>query len=104
MELLCDNTAISLPFIQNGQGLTVTPNSPAKTIRGINNATLAAQYRVLRITHAKTWINDDDPGVRIAQGWFRQANLNHGDFNNDLTISNTPGANGNSSLQGKVFR
>lgn len=101
VELLGNGTPISLPFIQNGQGLTVTPNTPEKTINCINNATLAAKYRVLRITHAKTWINDDDPGVSMAQGWFRQANLNQGDFNNDLTISNTPGANWRFSFTGK---
>ena len=35
-------------------------------------------------------VNDDDPGV-TAPGWFRRCNLGTGDFNNDLTISETPG-------------
>jgi alpha-L-fucosidase len=92
VELLNNNAAISLPFLQTEQGLTVNPPSLSKALNGINNATLASQYRVLRITHDKTWINDDDPGVRMAQGWFRHSNLNTGDFNNDLTSSDTPGA------------
>ncbi|MEO8887520.1 MAG: alpha-L-fucosidase, partial [Mucilaginibacter sp.] len=92
VELLGNGAAIALPFIQNEQGLTVTPPSAVKALSSIDNTILASQYRVLRITQDKTWINDDDPGVIMAQGWFRQANLNKGDFNNDLTISDTPGA------------
>jgi alpha-L-fucosidase len=92
VELLSAGAAVELPFVQNEQGLTITPLSPLKSLGGINNATLASQYRVLRVTHDKTWINDDDPGVKMAQGWFRYANLNNGDFNNDLTGSDTPGA------------
>lgn len=57
---------------------------------GITNQQLASTTRVLRITHDKTWINDDDPGI-TAPGWTRRCNLNTGDFNNDLTISDTPG-------------
>jgi len=44
----------------------------------------------LRITHDKGWINDDDPGT-TAPGWLRRCNLEIGDYNNDLTTSNTPG-------------
>jgi hypothetical protein len=44
----------------------------------------------LRITHDKGWFNDDDPGATYP-GWTRRCNLNTGDFNNDLTTSNTPG-------------
>ena len=51
---------------------------------------LAAETRVLRITHDKGWVNDDDPGTR-APGWLRMANLGSGDYNNDLTTSDTPG-------------
>ena len=40
--------------------------------------------------HDKGWINDDDPGA-VAPGWIRRCNLGTGDFNNDLTISATPG-------------
>ena len=46
--------------------------------------------RVLRITHDKGWFNDDDPGATYP-GWIRRCNLGTGDFNNDLTISETPG-------------
>ena len=101
VELLCNGAAINLPFVQNEHGLTVTPSSLSKVLDGINNATLASQYRVLRITHDKTWINDDDPGVRMAQGWFRHSNLNNGDFNNDLTSSDTPGARWSFSFIGR---
>jgi hypothetical protein len=45
---------------------------------------------VLQITHDKGWFNDDDPGV-AAPNWHRKCNLGTGDFNNDLTISKTPG-------------
>jgi len=71
-----------LSFVQNDQGLTVT--------LGISDQQLASKCRVLRITHDKGWINDDDPGV-TAPGWFRSCNLGTGDFNNDLTTSDTPG-------------
>jgi hypothetical protein len=33
---------------------------------------------------------DDDPGSK-APGWLRKANLGTGDYNNDLTTSDTPG-------------
>lgn len=83
---------VSLPFVQNEKGLSVMPVAAAGPLAGVSNSILASQYRVLRITHDKGWINDDDPGVRMAEGWFRQCNLNAGDFNNDLTISTKPGA------------
>jgi hypothetical protein len=59
-------------------------------IAGITNQSLATTCRVLRITHDKGWINDDDPGATYP-GWIRRCNLGTGDFNNDLTISDTPG-------------
>jgi hypothetical protein len=46
--------------------------------------------RVLRITHDKGWINDDDPGSS-SPGWLRKCNLGTGDYNNDLTTSTTAG-------------
>lgn len=100
VELLGNGAAINLPFEQNEKGLMVSPAPSSKALTGINNTTLASQYRVLRITHDKTWINDDDPGVKMAQGWFRHSNLNNGDFNNDLTTSNTPGAKWSFSFTG----
>jgi len=90
VELL--GTGIMLPFTQTADGLTITPPNYLRALTGINDQLLASQYRVLRITHDKAWVNDDDAGVRMAQGWYRQSNLNKGDFNNDLTISNTLGA------------
>ncbi len=99
VELL--GAGIELPFVQDTQGLTVTPPASLKSLSGISNATLASQYRVLRITHEKTWINDDDPGVKMVQGWFRHSNLNNGDFNNDLTSSDLPGAKWSFSFTGR---
>ncbi len=80
----------TLSFVQDDKGLTITPNKTAMALPGIADVSLASGSRVLRITHDKGWFNDDDPGV-VAQGWFRQCNLGPGDFNNDLTISDTPG-------------
>jgi len=79
-----------LTFAQDEQGLTVTPGGPAPALAGITNQSLASASRVLRITHDKGWFNDDDPGARYP-GWMRRCNLGAGDFNNDLTISETPG-------------
>jgi len=98
VELLGDN--LELPFIQGESGLTVTPSTSIQPLKGIADPKLAT-FRVLRVTQDKDWINDDDPGVTMAQGWFRQCNLNTGDFNNDLTTSNTPGAVWDFSFSGK---
>jgi alpha-L-fucosidase len=88
VELL--GSDVALTFIQDDQGLTVTPAKPAEPLTGITNQQLASACRVLRITHDKGWFNDDDPGAAAA-GWVRHCNLGTGDFNNDLTISETPG-------------
>jgi alpha-L-fucosidase len=88
VELL--GSDLTLTFIQDDQGLTVTSAGPAQLLPGITNPSLASGCRVLRITHDKGWINDDDPGV-AAPGWLRRCNLGTGDFNNDLTLSTTPG-------------
>ena len=88
VELLGSN--VELKFAQDEQGLTVTPKGKIEPQTEITNAELAAKCRVLRITHDKGWINDDDPGV-VAPGWTRRCNLGTGDFNNDLSISDTPG-------------
>jgi len=80
-----------MAFSQDDQGLTVTPGGEVSPLTGITNQSLASMCRVLRITHDKGWINDDDPGATYA-GWIRRCNLGTGDFNNDLTISDTPGA------------
>ena len=81
---------VPLTFIQDERGLTVTFNGSVPPISGIADQLLALRCRVLRVTHDKGWVNDDDPGS-MAKGWFRRCNLGTGDFNNDLTISNTPG-------------
>jgi alpha-L-fucosidase len=88
VELL--GSDVPLEFVQDDQGLTVTPRGPVRPMTGITNQSLATMCRVLRITHDKGWINDDDPGATYA-GWIRRCNLGTGDFNNDLTTSDTPG-------------
>jgi hypothetical protein len=89
VELLGSNAELS--FAQNEQELTVPPKEEIQPLAGITNQQLAASCRVLRIPHDRGWINDDDPGA-VAIGWTRRGNLGAGDFNNDLTISDTPGA------------
>jgi len=81
---------VELSFVQDEHGLTVKPSGQISPQPGISNQRLASDCRVLRITHDKTWINDDDPGVS-APGWIRRCNLGTGDYNNDITISDTPG-------------
>jgi len=88
VELLGSNTPIK--FIQDEKGLTVTPEESVNPLYGITDKSLAQKSRVLRITHDKGWFNDDDPSV-TAPGWFRYANLGTGDYNNDLTTSETVG-------------
>ena len=88
VELLGSN--IPMTFVQDGKGLTVTPDRLPQILPKITDKLLASKCRVLRITHDKSWINDDDPGAK-APGWLRQCNLGAGDFNNDLTTSDTPG-------------
>jgi alpha-L-fucosidase len=97
VELL--GSDVPLTFAQNDQGLTVTPSGDAKPLTGISNQQLASRCRVLKITHDKGWFNDDDPGA-VAIGWMRKCNLNTGDFNNDLTTSDTPGAIWSSAFTG----
>jgi len=97
VELL--GSDLSLKFVQDDKGLTVTSIESTLPLPGITNQQLASEYRVLRITHNKGWINDDDPGA-VAHGWFRYCNLSLGDFNNDLTTSNTPGDIWSCSLTG----
>ena len=88
VELL--GSDMSIDFVQDESGLTIMPDKPQQPLPGIKDQTLAKKCRVFRITHDKDWINDDDPGT-VAPGWLHQCNLGSGDFNNDLTISDTPG-------------
>jgi len=81
---------VPLTFVQDDQGLTVTPGGAVQPLAGITNQALASASRVLRITHDKGWFNDDDPGA-VAAGWVRRCNLGTGDFNNDLITSDTTG-------------
>lgn len=88
VELL--GSDVPLTFDQDDQGLTVTPGGAPQPLPGIINQSLASACRVLRVTHDKGWFNDDDPGATYP-GWIRRCNLGTGDFNNDLTIGETPG-------------
>jgi len=97
VELL--GSDIPMKFIQDDKGLTVTPNRLPQMLPGIDNQLLASKCRVLRITRDKGWLNDDDPGTKAA-GWLRKCNLATGDFNNDLTTSNTPGDSWTCSFTG----
>jgi alpha-L-fucosidase len=88
VELL--GSEVPLAFVQDDQGLTITPGGAVQPLAGITDQQLASGCRVLRITHDKGWFNDDDPGA-VAAGWVRRCNLGTGDYNNDLTTSDTPG-------------
>ena len=92
-------SSVAMTFSQNGQGLTVTPGGTVPALSGIANQQLASKMRVLRITHNKGWINDDDPGS-ASPGWLRTCNLGTGDYNNDLTTSGTVGAVWTSTFSG----
>lgn len=98
VELL--GSDVKLDFTQDKNGLTVTPEKKTTALPGIANHSLAAGIRVLRITHDKGWFNDDDPGATYP-GWMRRSNLGTGDYNNDLTISDTPGDFWTSSFTGR---
>ncbi|MCW0484887.1 alpha-L-fucosidase [Gaoshiqia sediminis] len=89
VELIGSN--LTFKFVQDDKGLTITPNQPVEPLPEITDQSLASGYRVLRITHDKGWINDDDPGTEARGGWLRCCNLGTGDFNNDITFSETPG-------------
>jgi alpha-L-fucosidase len=88
VELLDSN--VPLTFVQDDMGLTVTPGAPPQPMPGIASQSLTSACRVLRITHDKGWINDDDLDV-VSHGWLRRSNLGTGDYNNDLTTSDTTG-------------
>jgi alpha-L-fucosidase len=94
---------VPLTFVQDRKGLTVTFNGSVQTLHGISDPTLASRFRVLRITHDKGWINDDDPGTK-APGWMRRCNLGTGDFNNDLTTSDIPGDSWSCTFSGKSIK
>ena len=81
---------VAMSFVQDENGLTVTPSGKTLPISNIANESLASGFRVLRITHDKGWINDDDPGA-VAPKWARISNLSSGDYNNDLTMSHKQG-------------
>jgi alpha-L-fucosidase len=93
-------STVPLTFVQDAQGLIVTPAGPVQPQPGIADQPLASTCRVLRITHDQGWFNDDDPGVD-APGWMRRCNLGTGDYNNDLTISETPGDVWSSTFTGR---
>jgi alpha-L-fucosidase len=88
VELL--GSSIPLAFVHDDRGLTVTHSGTVQPLPGIADKILASACRVLRVSHDKAWVNDDDLDV-VAHGWIRRCNLGSGDYNNDLAISETPG-------------
>ncbi len=56
---------VEMTFVQDNQGLNVTPSASAQPLSGIDNQQLASRCRVLCITHDKGWFNDDDPAQNI---------------------------------------
>ncbi|MGD0837768.1 MAG: alpha-L-fucosidase, partial [Polyangia bacterium] len=89
VELL--GSTVAMTFVQNSQGLTVTPSGSVPALSGISDQQLASGVRTLRITHDKGWFNDDDPGA-ASPGWLRTISTpGTGDYNNDLTTSTTKG-------------
>ncbi|MES1175546.1 MAG: hypothetical protein ABUL62_14585 [Myxococcales bacterium] len=70
--------------------MTVSPAGSVPALSGISDSQLASKMRVLRVTHDRGWMNDDDPGSSFP-GWVRTSNLGTGDYNNDLTTSTTSG-------------
>jgi hypothetical protein len=88
VELLGSSEPVT--FTQSEMGLTVVPGGPVQPVKGMQDASLASSCRVLRITHDKTWINDDDLNV-VSHGWLRRCHAGAGDYNNDLTTSDTAG-------------
>jgi hypothetical protein len=97
VELLGSDAALA--FVQDNEGLTITPGGSVQPLSGITNQNLAAHSHVWRITHDKAWFNDDDPSA-VAAGWMRRCNLGTGDFNNDLTTSATTGDVWSASFSG----
>jgi alpha-L-fucosidase len=97
VELL--GSTVAMTFSQTGQGLTVTPSGSVSALSGISDQQLASKVRVLRITHDKGWVNDDDPGATYP-GWLRKCGLGTGDYNNDLTTSGTVGDAWSTSFTG----
>ncbi len=100
VELLGSDKMIG--FTQNEQGLTIEPKSAIEPLAGIDDASVAAKCRVLRITHDKGWLNDDDREI-TCPGWIRECNLNQGHYNNDLTISQNPGEVWQCSFSGRTM-
>jgi alpha-L-fucosidase len=86
VEVLGSTTEMT--FSQSTTGLTVTPSGTVAALTGISD-TGVTKMRVLRISHSKNWINDDDAGVS-SPGWLRKVGTT-GDYNRDLTTSTTVG-------------
>lgn len=101
VELLGSNLPIK--FIQDNNGLRVTHEGLLQMLPEITNQSLASRCRILRITHDKGWFNDDDPGAK-APGWLRRCNLGTGDFNNDITTSETTGDTWSCSFTGSSVK
>jgi hypothetical protein len=98
VEMFGSTTTTEMTFSQSATGLTVTPSGQVAALTGISDSQVT-KMRVLRITHSKNWINDDDSGVS-SPGWQRKVGLTTGDYNKDLATSTTVGDTWTAKLSG----
>ena len=82
VELLAGPNPISCAFTQDGTTLTVTLPKTEPTIADI-------KVYAFRITHDKTWTNDDDSGI-FFHGWQHELGR-PGAFNNDWNYTDAAG-------------
>jgi hypothetical protein len=82
VELLAGPNPISCAFTQDGTTLTVTLPKTEPTIADI-------KVYAFRITHDKTWTNDDDSGI-FFHGWQHELGR-PGAFNNDWNHTEAAG-------------
>jgi len=82
VELLASPNPISCAFTQDGTALTVTLPKTEPAIADI-------KVYAFRITHDKTWTNDDDSGI-FFHGWQHELGR-PGAFNNDWNYTDAAG-------------
>jgi len=82
VELLAGPNPISCTFAQDEAALTVT-------LPEMEPAIAAIKVYALRITHDRTWINDDDSGI-VFHGWQHEVGR-PGAFNNDWNCTDAAG-------------
>ena len=75
---------VTLSFVQDNQGLTVRLSGSGQP---------ASKFRVLRVTHGRGWINDDDRGATALE-WVCRCNLGTRDFTTISPPATCPGISG----------